>query len=170
MTTITAAAVAGGRVRTGKGGGMRVFRGALLVVAGMMCSGCASYQWEYNIERAEQKAKAEKRYLFVFYKWWLDNDSNRMIADVLDKPDTAQLFQNTVNCQLFYENRPSREYVARHGIDRAPGFLIKAPDGAYQAKTGYIPKEAFIKWAQAAMTQHASRPPTPPPLKPAGTK
>ncbi|HOW18077.1 MAG TPA: hypothetical protein PLC79_03495 [Phycisphaerae bacterium] len=139
-----------------------------LVAAGCLSGGCVEYRWEENVERAEQRAKAEGKYLFVFYKWWLSNDSNRMQAEVIDQPDVARVFQGTVNCRIVYEYPPNREYMARHGVDRAPGFLVQAPDGSYQKLTGYVPKEAFIKWAQAAMTtpKAPERPSKPPPIVP----
>jgi len=149
---------------------MTRFGCVLFALAAVACfsGGCVEYRWEENVERAEQRAKAEGKYLFVFYKWWLSNDSNRMQAEVIDQPDVAKLFQGTVNCRIVYEYPPNREYMARHGVDRAPGFLVQAPDGSYQKLTGYVPKEAFIKWAQAALTttRPPERPSKPPPIVP----
>ncbi len=142
----------------------------VLSVGAAMTGGCVEYKWEDNIERAEQRAKAEKKYLFVFYKWWVPSETGRMEADVLSQPDVAKLFENTVNCRIVYEYGPNREYMAKHGVDRAPGFLIEAPDGSYQKQIGYVPKEAFIRWAEAVMTTGPERPtqrPTqPPPITP----
>jgi thioredoxin-related protein len=137
-----------------------------LAAAACFSSGCVEFRWKENVERADQQAKTEGKYLFVFYKWWLSNDSNRMETDVLRQPDVARLFQNTINCRIVYEYPPNREYMAKHGVDRTPGFLIQAPDGSYQKLVGYVPEEAFIKWAQAAMTKNPERPAKPPPITP----
>jgi hypothetical protein len=149
---------------------MTRFGCVLVAAAAAAClsSGCVEYRWEENVERAEQRAKAEGKYLFVFYKWWLSNDSNRMQSEVIDQPDVARVFQGTVNCRIVYEYHPNRDYMARHGVDRAPGFLVVAPDGSYQRLTGYVPKEAFVKWAQTAMTatKTPERPVKPPPITP----
>lgn len=137
-----------------------------LAAAACFSGGCVEYRWEENVQRAEQQAKAEKKHLFVFYKWWLSTDSNRMESDVIPQPEVAKLFQNTVNCRIVYEFPANREYMAKHGVDRAPGFLILAPDGSYQKLIGYVPKEAFIKWVQAALTKCSDRPSKPPPISP----
>lgn len=145
----------------------RIWRATfVLAIVAFSSGGCAEYRWEENVERAEQRAKAEGKYLFVFYKWWLANDSNRMQSEVIDQPDVAKLFQNTVNCRIVYEYTPNREYMAKHGVDRAPGFVIVAPDGAYQKLSGYVPKEAFSRWVQAALTKGPERPNAPPPITP----
>lgn len=138
---------------------------ALPAVVGMLlATGCAEYKWEESFERAEQRAKAENKYLFVFYRWWLDSDSNRMMADVIQQPDVVRLFQNTVNACIVYEYPPNRQYMAKHGVDKAPGFLIKAPDGSFQKRTGYIPKDAFLQWAAAALTSQQGERLKPPPV------
>jgi hypothetical protein len=137
-------------------------------LSALACTGCVNYNWEQNIERAEQRAKAEKKYLFVYYWKWLDNDSNRMFSDVLNQTDVARLFQNTINAQVAFEVSAQREYMARHGVERTPGFIIQAPDGSYQKLAGYVPKEAFINWAQASLTKTAAseRPAQPPAITP----
>lgn len=131
------------------------------------CTGCVQMKWEENIDHAEQMAKAERKSLFVFYKWWLVSESNRM-QEMLEKdPDIARLFQNTINCRIVYEWKPNQQYMARHGVDRAPGFLIKTPDGAFQKLVGYVPKEAFLRWATSAMANPGTaRPSKPPPIAP----
>jgi len=136
---------------------------AVVVASAFVHIGCVDYKWQDNIERAEQQAKAENKYMFVFYKWWLDSDCNRVLSDVVNQPDTVKLFQNTINCQVVYEYPPNRQYMAKHGIERVPGFMIKAPDGSYQKRVGYIPKEAFIQWASAALTSDKSQNLKPPP-------
>ncbi len=148
---------------------MRRLSSALGVLSGasLLCAGCASYNWQDNIERAEQRAKAEQKYLFVFYKWWLDNDSSRMISDVLNDQEVTRRFENTVNCMLDRDYPPNRQYMSRHGLDRTPSYLIVAPDGAYQKLVGYVPKEAFLKWVETALTRTGGeRPSKPPPITP----
>ena len=82
---------------------MRRYCCAILMAAfgALACTGCAEIKWEENVERAEQQAKAERKPLFVFYKWWLATESNRMETDVLSQPDVAKLFQclgNIISC------------------------------------------------------------------------
>ncbi len=149
----------------------RLFCATLMATIGaLVCTGCVNYNWEDNIERAEQRAKVEKKYLFVFYKWWFLPESNRMENDVLQQPDVAKVFQDTVNCLIVYDWPPNRAYMAKHGVGQAPGFLIMAPEGSYQQRTGYVPKEAFIRWAEAAMPKgpehNQERPTKPPPVTP----
>ncbi len=146
---------------------MKPLRGAFIAIAAAACTGCVNYNWQDNIERAEQRAKAENKKLFVFYKWWLDNDSNRAITDVLNAPEVARLFQGTVNCMIEKDYRPNQQYMTRHGVDRTPAFMIVAPDGTYQKVAGYVPKEAFIRWANNALSGKATdRPDRPPPVAP----
>jgi hypothetical protein len=148
---------------------MRSFRGHLAVGAllALGCVGCVDYHWMNDVERAEQKAKAEGKYLFVFYKWWLVNDSARLETEVLQDERVARLFQDTVNCRIVYEYPPNRDYMAAHGIHRAPGLILQAPDGTYHTREGYVPEDALIKWASAILkTQEpvaASKRPPPPP-------
>jgi hypothetical protein len=125
-----------------------------------------SYNWEQDIDRAEQRAKAEKRALFVYYKYWLNNDSNVFISDVLNKPEVGKQFQNTVNCILDQDFQKNRQYMAKHGVNQVPGYLIKLPDGTHQEKTGILSKDAFLAWVDAAMKGTADRTVKPPPITP----
>lgn len=146
-----------------------VVRAAVLAVfIGLGCTGCAGYNWTNDLSYAEQRARTERKPLFVFYKWWLDNDSNRMIMDVLNQPEVMRLFQNTVNCELFYEVPAHREFMARHGVDKVPGFVIQAPDGSYQKSSGYIPKEEFIQWVSRVLPAGTTAPTKPPPAPSSG--
>jgi len=132
----------------------------------LTCTGCTSYNWEQDIDRAEQRAKAEKKVLFIYYWRMLDNDSNRTFGDVLNKPDVARLFQNTVNVQVCYDVKAHRQYMARHGVEHAPAFMIERPDGSFEKHAGYMSKEAFLAWAEAAMKGNGERLAKPPPITP----
>jgi hypothetical protein len=137
----------------------------LAVMGASLAAGCVEYKWEESFERAEQRSKAEKKYLFVYYWKCFDNDSNRM-SEVINKPDVAKLFQNTVNCQISYEFPPNRQYVAKHGIDRWPAFMIKSPDGSYQKRAGFVSQEGFMQWARSALTSSQTDRLKPPPPAP----
>lgn len=138
----------------------------LSIVAALICAGCADITWDQDVDRAEQRAKAEKKVLFVYYWRMLDNDSNRTYADVLRQPEVARLFQNTVNAQVCYDVKAHRLYMGRHGVEQAPAFLIKRPDGSFDRHVGYMTRDAFLGWAEAAMKGTTERPAKPPPITP----
>ncbi|MBN1488447.1 MAG: thioredoxin family protein [Phycisphaerae bacterium] len=141
-----------------------------VMIAGLWsCTGCATYNWEGDIQRAEQRAQAEKKPLFIFYKSWLDATSNRMLNDVLQKPDVTALFQRSVNCILDDSYGPNKKYMAALGISRTPAVLIRNPDGPDSKREGYVPKDAFVQWAKSTLEKAQAPAPTaktPPPVQP----
>jgi len=127
-----------------------------------LASGCQQYGWitDYSdFGPAEVRARAESRYLFVFYKYWLDDASNRMLSsDVLSDPKVVAMFQDTVNLLVEKEyGSQYEEYMRKYGAVSPPTAVIVAPDGTFSVKKGFIPKDQFIDFAQRSMT----RAPTP---------
>ena len=46
-------------------------------------AGCQSYNWQSDLatyQAAEERARQEGKHLFIFYKSWLDDASNRMMT------------------------------------------------------------------------------------------
>ena len=122
---------------------------------------------------AEQTARAQNRHLFIFYKWWMSSESNRMHGDVLTDSEVAAELRDTVNVLLEKDSSPDfAAYMSRYGVTAPPAFVIVAPDGTYQVRTGYIPKDRFIEFVRAAKAPRAQRggsrrpPPTAVPLVP----
>lgn len=125
----------------------------------LFLTGCQAYHWKTDYQKAEEQAREQNKYLFVFYKWWLSNDSNRMHGDVLADPEVGDLFQDTVNVLLEKDSSPEfSRYMSKYGVTAAPAFVIAAPDGSYQSRTGFIPKDRFMEFVQVAKTQHPEKP------------
>ncbi len=120
--------------------------------------GCRDYHWTSDYQRAEEQAREQKKYLFVFYKWWLSSESNRMHGDVLADKAVGGLFRDTVNVLLERDSSPEfARYMSKYGVAAPPAFVIAAPDGSYQVRTGYIPKDRFIEFVQSAKTPRAGQ-------------
>jgi hypothetical protein len=125
-------------------------------------SGCHDYRWQADHQRAEARAREQDRHLFIFYKHWLSSESNRMHGEVLTDPQVGALFQDTVNVLLEKDSSPEfSRYMSRFGVLSAPAFVILAPDGSHQVRTGYIPQERFIEFVEAAKAARPQRPAEP---------
>lgn len=125
----------------------------LLALGMTLCVGCHDYRWRWDYQQAEQQARDEGRPLFIFYKWWLSNESNRMHGDVLADPQVGRLFEKSIN--LLLEKESSTEYgkyVSKYGVNAAPAFIVAQPDGTYQVLVGYVSKERFIEFVRKAMS------------------
>jgi hypothetical protein len=122
-------------------------------------AGCHDYNWKTDYQKAETQAREQNKYLFVFYKSWLSSDSNRMHGDVLADPAVGDLFQDTINVLLEKDSCPEfARYMTKYDVTAPPAFVIAAPDGTYQARTGFIPKDRFMEFVQSAKTPHPDRP------------
>lgn len=122
---------------------------------------------------AEQQARSQGKHLFIFYKWWMSNESNRMHGDVLTDAQVSAELRDTVNVLLEKDSSPDfAAYMSKYGVTAPPAFVIAAPDGTYQVRTGYIPKDRFIEFVRAAKAPRPQRggsrkpPPAPVPLVP----
>ncbi len=116
------------------------------------CAGCVDYRWEDNYDRALKRASLEKKHLFIYYRYWMNPECTRMYNEVLARPEVAQQFANTVNCQLERDWPPNREYMmARYRVRSTPAFVIVAPDGTYHKRTGYMPAQQFLAFVKSAM-------------------
>jgi hypothetical protein len=120
-------------------------------------SGCHDYRWTADYQQAEQQARSQNKQLFIFYKWWLSDESNRMHGEVLADPQVGALFQDTVNVLLEKDSSPAySRYMTKYGVTSPPAFVIVAPDGNYQYRTGFIPKDRFIEFVRSAKAGRAS--------------
>lgn len=115
-------------------------------------SGCQNYNWRYDYVQAEADAQKTNRPLFIFYKWWLDDDSNRMLSnEVLSDPQVVAEFQDSVN--VLVERAAGSEYVEymkKFGVDNYPAAVIVAPGGRYHVRVGLIPKDRFLEFIRQA--------------------
>ena len=71
-----------------------------LSLVALCATGCSDFKWRWDYQQAEQQARQQGKYLFIFYKWWLSNESNRMHGDVMADPAVGGLFQDTINVLL----------------------------------------------------------------------
>jgi hypothetical protein len=125
--------------------------GGLIAIAMLAAPGCQDYKWRWDYQKAEQEAREQGKYLFVFYKWWLSDASNQMHGNVLPDPAVGALFQDTIN--LLLEKDSSTEYanyLSRYGVTSPPAFVLVAPDGTYYVASGFLPKERFIDFVKNA--------------------
>ncbi len=122
-----------------------------LGAAMLAATGCADYKWRQDSQQAEQQAREQGKYLFVFYKGFLNNQSDRMHSDVLADPEVGALFNDTVNLLLMREQSPEHaNYVAKYGVTSPPACVMVAPDGTYYVQSGFISKDRFIEFIKNA--------------------
>lgn len=144
---------------------MKVLRWAI-ALAVLAAAGCQDYRWRWDYQKAEQQARQQNKYLFVFYKSWLSNESNRMHGEVLADPAVGALLADTVNLLLEKDSSPEYgNYLAKYGVTSPPAFVVVAPDGTYHAASGFIPKDRFIEFvknAKAGRSPSGKRPATAP--------
>ena len=132
-----------------------------------LLGGCANYRWTTDYQAAEDYAHQQGKHLFIFYKWWLSNESNRMHGDVLSDPAVASRLRDTVNVLLEKDSSPEYgRFMSKFGVTQAPAFVIVAPDGSFQVRTGFIPKDRFIDFIESGKTVRPSRRPSEPHVVP----
>jgi len=139
----------------------KLLRGLTIAIT-FAAAGCQQYDWVHDIDRAEAQAREQQKNMFIFYKYYLDPDSNRMLSsDVLSDPKVVSLFQNTVNMLIDKAYGPQFEtYVSKYGVRSYPASILVAPDGQYEVLKGFVPKDRFIdfvhKFEQAHPLQTAT--------------
>lgn len=136
--------------------------GAVLCLACPL-AGCIDYKWEYDANRAVARAREENKTLFIYFWLWVAPECGQMDRDVFPDPQVAKLFKDTVNCQL--DLVWNREIAGKYGVTMAPSYVIVRPDGKRRTRTGFMPKEQFIAWAQSALGDEEAAPAPPPPQK-----
>jgi len=138
---------------------------ALCVLA---AAGCQDYRWRWDYQAAEAQAREQGKDLFIFYKWWMSDDSNRMHGEVVASPEVGALLQDTINLLLEKDSSPEyAQYLAKYGVNSTPAFVVVKPDGDYRVELGYIAKDRFIEFIRKAKADSASNAPRPSPHAPA---
>lgn len=128
-------------------------RHGLQVVLGLTLlalTGCQEYHWRDDFTGVEEQARDQGKDIFIFYKYWMDNVSNDMLAVELSDPDVKALFQDTINVILDESFPKNSSYMERFDVDSYPAAVIVRPDGRYQTLHGRVSKEEFIEWAKKA--------------------
>lgn len=140
----------------------RLARRALVTAClAAMLVGCQEYGWRRDYVRAEEQARDEGKDLFIFYKWYLDRDSNDMLFYELSDPEVKALFQDTVNLLLDKSFGPDYvQYMQKYGVSSYPTSVIVRHDGRFDVLPGRVSEDEFLEWAKAAKA-----PPSKPPDK-----
>jgi thioredoxin-related protein len=120
-------------------------------------------QWRWDYEEAEREAREQNRHLVVFYKWWLDSHSNRMKSEVFSDPEVASRLKATINLELDRDVPQFQEYVEKFRATSVPTIIVAAPDGTYQMRSGFVPKDRLLSFLENATAprQGGARPPPP---------
>jgi len=63
-------------------------------------------------------------------------------ARILDLPDLQPLLSTVVNCRLEWNNRPSRDLMARYGVPSAPACVLLRRDGSFAVLRGHVSVES----------------------------
>lgn len=136
----------------------------LLAAALPVVTGCHSTDWRQDYAQAEAEARQQGKHLFIFYKWWLDSNSNRMLSDTLADSKVKAQLKDTINVLLDRDFAEFEDYVRKYGVRTFPASIIVAPDSTYQVRMGFVPRDqflAFIKWARSPRSERIHpRPPT----------
>lgn len=124
-------------------------------------TGCQQYNWRFDYAKAEEDARQAGKPLFIFYKWWLDNDSNRMLSnEVLSDPQVVSEFQDTINVLIERAAGSAyAEYMRKFEVEVFPAAVIVAPDGQYRVQLGWVPKDRFLEFVRQAKSAVAARAP-----------
>ena len=116
------------------------------------------YEWEADYERAFEIAQQQHRPVFIFYKSVVSADANELLG-TLDRPDVAELFDDTVNCLLDWGYPPNRRLMTRYGVTNVPAIVIVNPDGTHHARQGRMTAAqviSFVRTAKASRRQGPS--------------
>ncbi len=107
------------------------------------------YEWEADYERAFEIAEQQNRPVFIFYKSVVSTDANEMLG-TLDRPEVAELFDDTVNCLLDWGYPPNRRLMIRYGVTNVPAIVIVNPDGTHHARQGRMTAAQVISFVRTA--------------------
>ena len=129
----------------------------LTLLAFATCAtGCTECKWRWDYQQAEQQARQQGKYLFIFYKWWLSNESNRMHDYIQTDPSVAAVLQDTTNLLLEKDSSPEyANYLSKYGVTTPPALVVVAPDGTYYVQSGFVPKDRFIEFVENAKSGRA---------------
>jgi len=107
------------------------------------------YGWEADYERAFEIAAQQHRPVFIFYKSVVSTDANEMLG-TLDRPDVAELFDDTVNCLLDWGYPPNRRFMIQYGVTNVPAIVIVNPNGTHHARQGRMTAAQVISFVRSA--------------------
>ncbi len=107
------------------------------------------YHWYTDFSRAQAHARHRGANLFVFFSSLYSDQSNRM-ARLLEQPEVAALFSDTINCRLDFSVSANRRIMARCRVRRTPAFLLIRSDGTYHARTGAVTADTLSDLVRAA--------------------
>lgn len=95
----------------------------------------SNYQWYFDYDTARAAARRFDKKLFIFYKSVFSADSNEL-ARLLDLPEVARFFTDTINCRLDWRDPENRKTMTAFSVDRVPALVILRQDGTFHARTG----------------------------------
>ncbi len=116
------------------------------------------YRWEGVYKNAVAKAERMNRKLFVVYKWWLSPESTELLSVLLNRPEVARHFAETVNCLLDMDYLPNRSHVRRYGITDVPAVILIDRDGTYHAHSGPMTADQLIRFAVRSANTPGKKP------------
>ncbi|HEY3244180.1 MAG TPA: hypothetical protein VGM03_12610 [Phycisphaerae bacterium] len=111
------------------------------------------YHWENDYERAVLHAQQRNRELFVVYKSWASPESTELLARLMNRPEVALHFVETVNCILDDSFAANRSYMARFGIERVPAMVLVHRDGTYHSHVGPATPEEIVRFVTASQAR-----------------
>jgi hypothetical protein len=108
------------------------------------------YHWENDYERAVRRAQQRNRELFIVYKSWASPESTELLARLMNRPEVALHFVETVNCILDDSFGANRSYLSRFGVDRVPAMVLVHRDGTYHTRIGPATPEEIVRFVVAS--------------------
>jgi len=124
----------------------------LLVALAAGCGGGTDYDWVMDdYGRARKLARENDKHLFVYYRWWMSPECGTVERDVLENPEIKKLFRTSVNCWLHLEWQANQAVMEDFGVHDVPAFVIVAPDGTFEQRSGATTPEQFEPWVRQTM-------------------
>jgi hypothetical protein len=102
-------------------------------------------------DNAAEKAQRLNRDLLIVYKWWLDEDSTKLIAR-MSRPEVAARCTRTVNCVLDWDYVPNRKVAARYGVRDYPAIIVVRRDGRSEVLEGLVGIERIVAFLNRALS------------------
>jgi len=117
-------------------------------------------------DNALEKAQRLNRQLLIVYKWWLDDESTRLIAR-MSRPEVAARCAGAVCCVLDWDYMPNRRHVARYGVSRYPALIVVHRNGSSDVLEGPAETDRIVAFLSRTLDgAGAAGNPNDPPLNP----